>query len=184
MYTLTPFFYALMAAYFMLIVAAVWVVFDSYRAQRIDQLTALEKATGKRREPIAFYRIYCAILVILYLLNILFSLLPMINGRFRWVFSLISLFWALAGVFVILIYLLRVVYPKVPSDFDELSDQLFSDIPATRIDDTGGNAPATQEGEVISEELPVENGPPLQDLEQEVVVMDTETETRTEELPT
>jgi len=119
MFELTPFFYALMAAYFLLIVAAAWVFYDSYQPHRTQLLHAITEATGKRRESIELYRYYCAVMVLLYLLNILFGLLPFIPNTFRYVFGILSFIWALVGIFVILFYLLRVAYPKVPEGVEE-----------------------------------------------------------------
>ncbi|MCL2818407.1 MAG: hypothetical protein FWD41_01550 [Actinomycetia bacterium] len=112
MFTLTPFFYALMAVYFLIIVAAAWVVYDSSQPQRSRQLARIEDLGSKHREPLVAYRIYCAIMVVLYLLNLLFGFLPFVRGTFAYQFSILSFAWALVGIFVIIAYLLRVVFPK------------------------------------------------------------------------
>jgi predicted acyltransferase len=113
MYRFTPAFYALSVGYLLIIVAGVWVVIDSLRPKRRKRLVDIEAATGRKREPLVIYQLYCGFMVILYLMQQVaaYTLAP---GGVRSIISMTAVLWTLFGIFVMFLYLLRVVFPPVP----------------------------------------------------------------------
>jgi fatty acid desaturase len=113
-YEWTPFFYALTILFFVTVIVAIWIVFDSSRNIRKRKLEAIEAATGKKREPIAFYQLFSALMAILYLGNQVIGFASFLPEFVIVTWSRLTILWMLAGVVVLPAYFLRVVFPKNP----------------------------------------------------------------------
>jgi len=122
---LSPFFYAMMGVYFALIVAMGWMVYDASRPIRAQRRAELERATDAHREPLSFYQLFGASVVILYLVQLIVGFLTFLPAWLRGGIKSLSFIWTLLGLGCLVLYLLRVVYPKLPDGmtFDELAGQ-------------------------------------------------------------
>ena len=146
MFGLTPFFYVLMALYFALIVAMGWMVYDSSRPIRAKRLADIARMTDARREPLSFYQLFGGSVVVLYLLQLIFGFLTFLPAWLRGGIKSLSAVWTLLGLGCLVLYLLRVVFPKLPdgTSFSELAGQPTT--PTDR-DFKGGHPPPDCEAE-------------------------------------
>lgn len=112
MYSISPAFYVLRILYLAPILCGVWVVIDSLRPKRRRTLARIEEQSGAKREPLIFYQIYCATMVILFMVQQVFALTLARDTPVRTYFAAVAMMGTFLGTFVIVLYLLRVVFPK------------------------------------------------------------------------
>jgi len=113
-YQLTPFYYVFSTFFFLLVVTALWALFDSLSAKRKAKYATLVANSQKKREPLLVYQIYCGVLVVVYLLQQIFSLVPVFGADFLEVWRSITAYLVLLALPVVMAYLLRVVFPAPP----------------------------------------------------------------------
>ena len=119
MFVLSPFFYALMAGYFMIIVAMLWMVLDSTRPIRAQRLAEIDRDRDPvRREPLSFYQVFGVSVIILHLVQLILGFLTFLPAWLRGGIRSLSFVWTLLGLVCLVMYLLRVVYPKTPEGQD------------------------------------------------------------------
>ena len=112
--TLSWMFWVLWATYLGIIISAGWVVFDSLRPARRARVFAMREVEGFWREPIYVYTAYCGMMVVLWVVQQILTFVLPIGDDFRAKVSLVAILWTTVGIFVMLIYLLRMVFIVVP----------------------------------------------------------------------
>ncbi|MCL2025041.1 MAG: hypothetical protein FWG78_04630 [Coriobacteriia bacterium] len=120
-------FWALALTYVGIIFAAGWVAVDSLRPKRRADMRAASEADGRWREPIYVYTVYCSLMVILWLVQQILAFIYPEADPFRSTFTMVAVTWSMVGIFVMFIYLLRVVFIEKPTE--EPQESSVSELP-------------------------------------------------------
>jgi len=119
MYGLSPFYYVLIAFVLLIVGAALWVVIDSASPRRKEKYGT---------KSLLIYQIYCGVLVVAYLSQQIFALIPVVPPGFRNIWGLVTALLIFFAVPVILTYLLSVVFPSRPKGETPSEDVAIADI--------------------------------------------------------